>query len=271
MDMKEAAAMTEASGLIDEQGGIELLRCAPATAPIAFAGCRDPMGRSAAQGDREGTVAVALRRVLAGNLGGAPALGDQRACTLHGKEAQDLSDLAGFLRSRDRGALDEGGAGGLGRRQQSLPPGRRQGDRRSRRDRRDDVQAGRSAQAAGRIERALCGALQASYRFFGEVEDGRRRSHSKTKKRPSPDISEKTARKAALDFERERKQREAERRRQLAAEAKKRERRERAVAKAQEALYKADRDHDKQSAAIEAERAAVEQRAATIAELAAAE
>ena len=49
-------------------------------------------------------VATRLRRVPARNLGGPLALGDPGAGTIHGQEAQDISDLAGLLRSRDRGA-----------------------------------------------------------------------------------------------------------------------------------------------------------------------
>jgi colicin import membrane protein len=94
-----------------------------------------------------------------------------------------------------------------------------------------------------------------------EVDDGRGKSRPKATKRTPPKISKKAARKAAVDFEQERKRREADRRGELAAEARKRERRDQAVAKAQAALDKAERDHDVRSSAIEAERAAVEKRA----------
>ncbi len=60
-----------------------------------------------------------------------------------------------LLRSRDRGPLDEGGIGGLGRRQQPFPSRDRQGDRRPGRGRRDNGQARGSPQASGGIERAL--------------------------------------------------------------------------------------------------------------------
>jgi colicin import membrane protein len=69
------------------------------------------------------------------------------------------------------------------------------------------------------------------------------------------------ASKAAVDFERERKQREAVRRRELAEEAKKRERRDRAVAKAQAGFDKSEREHNVRAGEIEAERDAVEKRA----------
>jgi colicin import membrane protein len=89
-------------------------------------------------------------------------------------------------------------------------------------------------------------------------QDGRR---PKAKKRPSPKISQQAARKAASDFERERKRHEAKRMRELAAEAKKRERVEKAVAKAQAAFDEAERDHQARTAEIDADRAVVEKRA----------
>jgi colicin import membrane protein len=83
----------------------------------------------------------------------------------------------------------------------------------------------------------------------------------KPKKEPPPKITEKAARKAALDFEREQKRRrEAERRREQAARAKERERRDKAIAKAQGALEKAEREHAKKAAAIQAEAEALEER-----------
>ena len=94
-----------------------------------------------------------------------------------------------------------------------------------------------------------------------EARGGRDKSQPKAKKRPPPEISEKAARKAALDFEREQKRNEAKRRAELAAEAKKREQREKAVAKAQAAFDEAERDHDARAAAIKADRAVVEKRA----------
>ena len=94
-----------------------------------------------------------------------------------------------------------------------------------------------------------------------EAEGDRVKRQPKAKKRSSPKISDKAARKAALDFEREQKRSEAKRRAEQLAESRKRERREKAVAKAQEAFDKAERDHVARAAAIETERAAVEKRA----------
>jgi len=74
-----------------------------------------------------------------------------------------------------------------------------------------------------------------------EARDGREGRRPKAEKQSPPKISEKAARKAALDFEREQKRNEAKRRVELAAEAKKRERRDRAVAKAQAAFDQAER------------------------------
>jgi hypothetical protein len=93
-----------------------------------------------------------------------------------------------------------------------------------------------------------------------EAGGGRENRRPKAKKRPPPEISEKAARKAALDFEREQKRNEAKRRAELAAEAKTRERREKAVAKARAAFDEAERDHDARAAAIDVEHAAVEKR-----------
>ena len=93
-----------------------------------------------------------------------------------------------------------------------------------------------------------------------EAEGDRVKRRPKAKKRSSPEISDKAARKAALDFEWEQKRSEAKRRAEQVAESRKRARREKAVAKAQEAFDEAERDHDARAAAIEAERAAAEKR-----------
>lgn len=83
---------------------------------------------------------------------------------------------------------------------------------------------------------------------------------TRPRKQPPRRIDDKAARKASLAFERVQKQRESERRKQEAAEAKLRERRERAAAKSQAALEKAAREHEKRAGSIEAERAALEKR-----------
>ena len=71
--------------------------------------------------------------------------------------------------------------------------------------------------------------------------------HAKIKKQPSRKIDDKTARKAALAFEREQKQRESERRKEEAGRVKERERGEKAVAKAQAAIEKAKAEHEKRA------------------------
>jgi hypothetical protein len=89
-----------------------------------------------------------------------------------------------------------------------------------------------------------------------------RNSRSKPKKlQPARPSDDKAARKAELAFERARKQRERERQREQAAEEKERDRRRQAVAKAEAALEKAKREHEKKVATIEAERAVLDERA----------
>jgi colicin import membrane protein len=79
-------------------------------------------------------------------------------------------------------------------------------------------------------------------------------------RRPAPEISEKAAKKAAADFEREQRRRDAERRKEEAVQEKERARREKAVAKAQAALDEAQRQHEERAEALEAERTAIEKR-----------
>jgi colicin import membrane protein len=89
---------------------------------------------------------------------------------------------------------------------------------------------------------------------------GRPGKLSAKKKQPSRKIDDKTARKAALAFEREQKRRESERRKEEAARATEGERRDKAVANAQAAIEEAKRDHDRLASAIETERAAIDKR-----------
>lgn len=79
-------------------------------------------------------------------------------------------------------------------------------------------------------------------------------------KTPPRKLDDKSARKAAIAFEREQKQRESERRKEEAASAKERERRLRATAKAEAALAGAKREHDRRAGALEAQWAALEKR-----------
>ncbi|MEY9459701.1 colicin import membrane protein [Bradyrhizobium ottawaense] len=87
------------------------------------------------------------------------------------------------------------------------------------------------------------------------------RRRPKQKHQAARKISEKVAHKAAVDFEKERKRRQAERKREEAAMAKERARREKAVAKAQAAFDEARQEHETRTGAIEADQAVLEKRA----------
>jgi colicin import membrane protein len=93
-----------------------------------------------------------------------------------------------------------------------------------------------------------------------EKKDRRESRREKPSKRAGPRISERDARKAAVEFEKEQKRRDAERQRQEAARERDRERREKATAKAQAALDKAEREHAKRAADIQGEIEALEKR-----------
>jgi colicin import membrane protein len=89
---------------------------------------------------------------------------------------------------------------------------------------------------------------------FGSSEGRprRERRHTKPAKSPSPKLSDSEAPKAAAAFEKEQKRREAERRREEAVAAKERARREKAASKAQAPLDKAEGEHAKRVADIQA-------------------
>jgi colicin import membrane protein len=93
-----------------------------------------------------------------------------------------------------------------------------------------------------------------------EKEDRQESGREKPRKRAAPKISEPDARKAAAEFEKEQKRRDAERRREEADRERDRQRRERATAKAQAALEKAEREHAKRAMDIQAEVEALEKR-----------
>jgi hypothetical protein len=94
-----------------------------------------------------------------------------------------------------------------------------------------------------------------------EAKGRPKKIHAKPAKRPPRKVDDKAARKAALAFEREQRQREHQRRKEEAAFAKQRERREQAVARIQAAIEEARRDHDGRVSRIERERIALEKRA----------
>lgn len=89
----------------------------------------------------------------------------------------------------------------------------------------------------------------------GASKKGRR---TEPKKLAVPNISVEDGRKAAAEFEREEKRRDAQSRKEEAAREKERARREKLVAKAQGALDAAQREHEERSKSLIAERAAIE-------------
>lgn len=96
-----------------------------------------------------------------------------------------------------------------------------------------------------------------------DLADDRGREKSRRplpKKKPAVKVSDKTARKAAADFEREQKKRDAKRRKEEAAREKQRARREEMTGRAQAALDRAQQEHDRRLGSLGAEREAVQKR-----------
>jgi len=91
-----------------------------------------------------------------------------------------------------------------------------------------------------------------------KVKGPPKRHPVKPVKRPPRKVDDQAARKAALAYEREQRQRESQRRKQETARAKERERREQAIAKAQAAIEAAERAHEQRAGQIDTERAALE-------------
>lgn len=90
---------------------------------------------------------------------------------------------------------------------------------------------------------------------------GREKSRRRLpKKKPAVKVNDKTARKAAADFEREQKKRDAKRRKEEAARDKQRARREEMRGRAQAALDRARQEHEKRIGSLEAERNAIQKR-----------
>jgi len=83
---------------------------------------------------------------------------------------------------------------------------------------------------------------------------------SKAKKHSSRPVDKVAARKAALDYDRERRRRELERAKEEAVRQKERERHQQVVDKAQTAFDKAEQEHAKRAASIQAEVEAIERR-----------
>jgi hypothetical protein len=87
-----------------------------------------------------------------------------------------------------------------------------------------------------------------------------RKQHAKPKAQPPRKTDDKVSRKAALEYEKAEKRREALRRKEEAARAKERQRRDVATAKAKAALKKAEHEHDRIAGDLEAERSDLESR-----------
>ena len=94
----------------------------------------------------------------------------------------------------------------------------------------------------------------------GPTKAARKSKGPKAKKPSSRPVDKVAERKAAFDYERERRSRELERAKEEAARQKERERRQQAVGKAQAALDKAEQEHAKRAAVIQAEVEALEKR-----------
>ena len=94
----------------------------------------------------------------------------------------------------------------------------------------------------------------------GPTTAARKSKGQKAKKSSSRPVDKAAERKAAVDYERERRSRELERAKEEAARQKDRERRQQAVDKAQAALDKAEQEHAKRATAIRAEVEAIEKR-----------
>jgi hypothetical protein len=94
----------------------------------------------------------------------------------------------------------------------------------------------------------------------GPPKAARKSKGPKAKKLSSRPLDKVAERKAAFDYERERRRRELERASEEAAKQKDRERRQQAINKAQAALDKAEQEHARRAAVIQAEVEALEKR-----------
>ena len=94
----------------------------------------------------------------------------------------------------------------------------------------------------------------------GKPTKAARKSKGKAKKPSSRPVDKAAERKAALDYEREKRRRELERAKEEAARQKERDRLQQAIDKAQATLEEAEQEHEKRAAAIQAEVEALEKR-----------
>jgi colicin import membrane protein len=95
---------------------------------------------------------------------------------------------------------------------------------------------------------------------IGKVKQNPSKPQPKPNEPPAREVDEKTARAAALAFEKEKKRREMARRKEDTARERERKRREQAIAKAERALEQAKREHEAKSKEIENDRAALDRR-----------
>ena len=93
-----------------------------------------------------------------------------------------------------------------------------------------------------------------------KVKERSAKPRATTSEPPAQKVDDEAAREAALAFERERKRRDCERRKEEIAREKERKRREQAIAKAEAALEEAKRDHETKVEEIERDRAALDRR-----------
>ena len=95
---------------------------------------------------------------------------------------------------------------------------------------------------------------------ISKITENLAKSQPSRKKPTTYKVDDKTARDAALAFEREQKRRELTHRKEEAAREKERKRRERAIAKAERALEEASQEHEAEVKKIENDRATLDQR-----------
>ena len=93
-----------------------------------------------------------------------------------------------------------------------------------------------------------------------KVKERTAKPRATTREPPAQKVDDKAAREAALAFERERKRRDSERRKEETAREKERKRREQAIANAEAALEEATRDHETKVEEIKRDRAALDRR-----------
>ena len=93
----------------------------------------------------------------------------------------------------------------------------------------------------------------------GKLKERQEKPRAKTKEPPAS--NKKSVRAAALAFEREQKQRDAVRRKEIALHQKERQRREQAIAKAERALEQAKLEHETKLKEIESARVTLDRKA----------